>query len=166
MGTRFGPSQNGDLMRLAKETELAYAAGFFDGEGWITIETRRLKNQPNINWRLRIGAGQDSVEPLLIFQEIWGGTIIKAKTRANGKTSHQWWLSTNMASRFLRDVLPYLIVKRRQAEIAIEFRNGIDGKVRPGVKGLSKEELDRRYLLRDELMSQERRRRPAQIRNI
>lgn len=103
--------------RITK-TERAYAAGFFDGEGWISI-SRSLDNWPGHvtpRYSFTIGVAQNNVEPLLWLQQIWGGRLYTAEGRIPTLQ-----LSKTEGVRFLRHVLPYLKVKREKALLALEF---------------------------------------------
>lgn len=94
-----------------RATRVVYAAGFFDGEGWVSIRTHRI-GQP----ALYIGAGQKTIEPLRIPQGLWGGAIHQGKDGM-----FRWVIQSDRASRALADMLPFLIVKRRQAIIGMDF---------------------------------------------
>jgi hypothetical protein len=94
------------------EVEKAYAAGFFDGEGCVLIDLpRRTKG-----YALRVTLAQGSKTVLLRLQAAWGGSL-------SGKEG-RWRLSLvgTTAGAFLSDIFPFLVVKREQAAIAIEFQ--------------------------------------------
>lgn len=127
-------------------TELAYLAGFLDGEGNIRI-ARNSKNAKG--YYLRISATQVSVAPLALLQSRFGGYIYKRKhvQRRDGcirrVPTSEWVLSGPRASQALRDLLPYLVVKRDAAIIGIDFQKIV--RPRNGSrKALSTEELANR----------------------
>jgi len=102
---------------------IEYAAGFFDGEGCVNCSSGR-KNSPFI----RILVVNTNLEVLKVFQNFWGGDINKNyKPKEHWKQAYTWRLSHKSALKFLSDILPYLIVKKEQAELAIKF-----GSIRPG----------------------------------
>jgi hypothetical protein len=114
------------LTQHIAESEKAYAAGFFDGEGHITIAARKVKEAKGLCYTMRIGASQNNARPLSWLQHRWGGTVnaVKRKT-TRGNTTYVWMCFTSGAEKFLRDVLPYLQVKRRRALIALAFQRSM-----------------------------------------
>jgi hypothetical protein len=106
------------------ETDKAYAAGFFDGEGHITIAfmSRKLRTKGNV-YTMRVGAAQNELGPLLWLRERWSGSVSATKRLTGaGNQTFKWNLCSRKAAKFLRDVLPHLLVKRRRADIAIRFQ--------------------------------------------
>ena len=94
----------------------AYAAGFFDGEGSISIEKPRQRR----GYTLMVGVGQRDVSPLLWLQSLWGGRI--APMRHNPKGAWKWVCSSAVAGIFLTDILPYLKNKRPVADLALSLQ--------------------------------------------
>jgi hypothetical protein len=94
-----------------------YVAGFFDGEGCVNISTDRY-GKPY----LRILVVNTDKSVLEKFQEKWGGDITHNKRhKENWKRSFTWRLSHTRAIEFLQDLEPFLIVKKKQANLAVEF---------------------------------------------
>lgn len=94
-----------------------YTAGFFDGEGCVNISTDRYA-KPYI----RILVVNTDITVLQKFQEKWGGDIAHNKRhKENWKRSFTWRLSHSRAIQFLQDIEPFLVVKKKQANLAIEF---------------------------------------------
>lgn len=110
-------------MRNPSPTECAYAAGFFDGEGHIRVAPVTPKRGVSPLCCLRIGVTQDDWSPLAWMHAIWGGALRSRQPRANGRVAHDLHLSARQAAKMLQDMLPYLHVKKAQAEIAIEFQS-------------------------------------------
>ena len=50
------------------DTPLAYFAGFYEGEGYVS-------NDKSNNNRIRLGIDQNDPTPLYLAQKIWGGTV-------------------------------------------------------------------------------------------
>ena len=108
------------MIQLDKDTlELSYLAGFFDGEGCITI----AHSQRGIygTYQLCILVGQKDKAPLIDFQNRFGGAIGKPNS-----TFH-WVIHDKKALLFLETMLPYLRYKKQQAEIGIKFIKGCIG---------------------------------------
>lgn len=106
-------------------SDKAYAAGFLDGEGNISIAVRQQLGCRGPVYRMSVMASQDDVAPLTWLCQRWGGSIVKKRTRANGKANHVWHCWSRQASVFLRDVSPFLQIKRTRAEVALEFQASI-----------------------------------------
>jgi len=100
---------------------LAYTAGIIDGEGCILIDqakNKRYKAGYRNELRVRVGNNSEWLCRWLKMQ--FGGHI------AYHAQEHYWiWgVGTKQAASFLETILPYLQLKRYQAEIAIEFQKG------------------------------------------
>lgn len=115
---------------MSKSHRLAWAAGFIDGDGFITIQRRNQKVKDKIyeSLYLRVGACQANKAPLEELQSLFGGTIREKNSgpnRDNYKRLPQWvWtLSTEAAKESLLQLLPFLIHKKEVALLAIEFQN-------------------------------------------
>ena len=92
-----------------------WMAGFYEGEGSVS-------NDKSNNNRLRVSIAQNDSTPLMIAQEIWGGSI-RERTRisASGKLcfGHEWRLCHNNSLIFLKDIEPYLIIPYKINQIII-----------------------------------------------
>ena len=102
--------------------QCAYAAGFMDGEGCIYIGGVHGRKPHRVMYAVRVGIGQDDIRPLLYIEGLWGGSINPGPVRSNGKCSSRWTVTAAKAAVFLVDILPYLIVKREQAKLALELQ--------------------------------------------
>lgn len=110
--------------------QLAYSAGLFDGEGYISIlrttgaKQLAAKRKRNIWHELTVGMNITTPEATLWFAERWGGTnLLHPTIYPNRKRIHMWRISQVMARDFLKDLLPYLKIKREEAVLAIEFQS-------------------------------------------
>lgn len=125
--------------------EIGTLAGFFDGEGWVTI-TKTWVKHPKV-WKkigrppgglahyhiLRLGVGNTNQQAVERFREVYGGDIQCRKGKGKNKDCWVWRVSGERAYRVLTDFLPYLIVKRKQAEVALKFHSlgSFEGNVVP-----------------------------------
>lgn len=108
---------------------LAYLAGFFDGEGHITIERTSSQKQgvPGSSQMLRIGACNTDPRPVELLYRTLGGslrvTTPKGIPKSGGEyaTQYIWRLKSSEAKECLKALLPFLIVKRERADLAIAF---------------------------------------------
>lgn len=108
---------------MSKSHEFAWAAGFFDGEGWVKIQSR---GGEYTGFYLRIGVSQVKQEPLIKMQQIFGGIVrIKQQAIGNRKLQYVWTLSTKQAAEALRCMLPYMVHKNDVTAIALEFEKTV-----------------------------------------
>lgn len=86
------------------DTEAAYLAGFFDGEGTINY----------YNSSLRVSVAQKDPIVLEECKERYGGGIHTQPTGCS-----VWWVNGAGAFAFISDVVPYLRIKNEQVSIAL-----------------------------------------------
>ena len=100
--------------------EVAYTAGFFDGEGCVSIARYLKRGRPYHT--LAIIFTNTDFRALGWLQERWGGNIFKP-TQLDGRRRPYGHLrfSAGPARPLLQAMLPYLIIKKSQVEIALEF---------------------------------------------
>lgn len=114
-------------MKCYLKTDLAYAAALIDGEGHIGI-VKRLSQNNTYCLRIEV-ANTFKAMPDWLLSKFGGGISKKVKGQTTGvdnrKDSYVWFCSTRTACSFLKLVLPYLIVKKEQAKIALEFQTTI-----------------------------------------
>lgn len=92
-----------------------YAAGFFDGEGAVGIS-------PSDRY-LRADISNTNREILEMFRERWSGSITVCKPqKPQHKPVYHWRVKCGNAEVFLRDVLPFLVIKKERVEFALEIR--------------------------------------------
>jgi LAGLIDADG DNA endonuclease family protein len=110
------------LVKKWRKVDLAYAAGFIDGEGYIQI--KRHKKTGHFIDTVRVG--QSSREILDFLAKQFGGSV-HVMTRAHGNVRQAWvWvIPSRLAEGFVKAIFPYLRVKRRQARIFLSYRKGI-----------------------------------------
>jgi len=114
--------------------EVAWAAGFLDGEGYIGLVPVSKKFKDNLpRYMLTVTVTNAHLPALTRFQGIVGvGTIHPAKKQFNQPARYlpQWmWLAAARdAEQGLRLLLPFLVVKKEQAEIGIASRQFIGRK--------------------------------------
>lgn len=115
---------------LTREQWLAWAAGFVDGEGCITISHRRSDNGHFVV----LTVVQIAQAPLHILQSLFGGSI-SAKTRYRSDLRQVWFwkTTTKQAGAALVELRPYLVVKAAEADIAIEFQRSIGRAIKNSV---------------------------------
>jgi len=108
---------HGLTMYTIGDKELAYIAGFFDGEGCI----RGTKQGT-----LSIGAVNTDVAPLKFIEGIFGGSIYEQPADTVRKSVFHWRIGGMKAAVILKFLLPYFIVKKEQAILGIELASTSD----------------------------------------
>jgi hypothetical protein len=111
------------------ETDWAYLAGLLDGEGCIGVHLRarqhRGSEQKNHapSFRILLNVTNTNREVLDWLRSYLGGSVTQ-KTRETLRNRPAWvWRQqrTDAAQAILKKCLPYLKIKRQQAEIALKF---------------------------------------------
>ena len=102
-----------------RERDLAYIAGFIDGEGSITSGGRRCT--------LKVNATNIDKEPLEFIQRMFGGSIYECPPKKlEWRTIFRWVIGGASALVVLESLLPYFIIKRKQALLGIELAKSSD----------------------------------------
>lgn len=129
----------------------AWAAGFFDGEGYVGIAVAS-----NGTHRLDVIVTQVDRRPLDALAERWGGTVrMRRSTRARQRDSFVWQRHGSHAVAFLRDVRPLLLVKAEVVDLALQF--GATILTRHGGRRLAAVETIERQRIRGEILARNRR---------
>jgi len=103
---------------------LAYIAGFFDGEGSVVILSRLQERSKNPTYSLIVSIANTVLKPLRMLHSVYGGVMHKAgKVVPRQKQVYHWRLNGKRAADFLTDIRHFLIIKKRQALIGIDFQN-------------------------------------------
>lgn len=100
-------------------TEAAYLAGIIDGEGTILVYPR----PPSSRLSVRVVV-VNTDEPLMDWLETLGGNRNWKTTRPTNYSDHpkpcwSWVVNGMNAVAILKQVLPYMIIKKAKAEYAI-----------------------------------------------
>lgn len=107
--------------RVAKEWELAYLAGLFDGEGSISVYPKIRKKEGDVRCYPVIAIGMSDKEGLQLFSEVLGGSPVTGEKRKNPRPNHKPMFECRAigakAHQILGRLLPYLRVKKHRAEV-------------------------------------------------
>ena len=128
--------------------ERAYLAGVLDGEGTFIIRRGRDATH-GYKFQAVVRVTNTSWELIAWLHATFGGNVVRERDRRpNRKPCWLWSLDGGtLVVPVVQQVLPYLRVKRRQAEVVLEFY-----KVRnPFGKRVSYGEWARRAALREDL---------------
>lgn len=133
---------------MRRETILAYLAGVIDSDGTIGIKrstyamrVRKDAGQPV--YSERVGIKQVEPQAIELLKKTFGG--YRGTMRPGTKQSkplHTWNINSRSAGKAIAELLPYLRIKRRQAENALALRALIgQGRGWPQVKILRGETM-------------------------
>lgn len=141
---------------LAAQIDYAWAAGFFDGEGCVSLSDCTRKDRGYTSTRhitMKILVSQKVRLPLDKLLQLFGGTIEpsrRAGVSALGGPFNGWvWIIRGTgAAEALTKMLPYLVLKREVTMVALDLQAHIDNRPRKG-RGcpLSDEDIEYRKAL-------------------
>ena len=120
-----------------EEDDLAYVAGFIDGEGCFSVGK---------NWKICVSCANTHKPVVEWLQTHFGGSFCKNGTRLkkpNHRRIYSWSVVARDADRFCKAVAPYLRVKAEQALLLIAIQQTMT----PGGKRLSEEIIAERNRL-------------------
>ena len=102
----------------SSKLDVAYLSGFFDGEGHVSVVS--FMGNGYRQYASRLNVTNTDLPMLEFYKETFGGSIRKhSKPR---KQTYRWELRRNEDRiKFLLACLPYLIVKREEANIVLEY---------------------------------------------
>lgn len=131
-------------------TDLAYIAGLIDGEGTVGIYKKNpIKPTHKVAYRERVAISNSNTEVLDYIHQFFPGCIAK-NTRYSDKHSPMFRLEYHVlkARPILEACLPYMRIKKKQAEMVLAYRDNI---VIDQFHNLPQEELDKREWYYQEL---------------
>ena len=130
---------------MTDDQKLAYAAGIIDGEGCISTHVQKdVRHLPSVYVKVCM---TDS-RPIMLLQSMFGGPVrYKVAKIAHHRPQYVWDVSATRAEVVLKALLPFLIVKKEQAEKGLAIRALVIGRG----KRLSKEREDEGQRLRAEI---------------
>ena len=98
-----------------------YIAGYFDGEGCVTIQLSKKGKC----YSIQVSITSIDFEPLNTIHQIFNGTLIylkKSEKCKNWQNIWRWQVVSGDAYNFLITIQPYCILKKKQVDLAIEFQ--------------------------------------------
>lgn len=99
-----------------------YAAGFFDGEGCVSIQRAWDRKSHCYRWLMLVQVANQNRFVLEKLRKVYGGGIA-VQTSGRRRPLYLWQLTGSKTGTFLAKLRPWLIVKKKQAQIGIEFRS-------------------------------------------
>ena len=116
-------------MRTMTPTECAYVAGIIDGEGWVEYKRKKVRRntrpgKPTHNVliiRLEVPQVDGRLIDYLMKTTDEGNRDMKHyPTRPTWNDQHRWRASHHGVYRIMKQIYPYLIVKREKAKMIID----------------------------------------------
>jgi hypothetical protein len=100
---------------------LAYVAGIIDGEGWIGFKAPKDKTKKRyLAVVVEVSMTNPTIPYMLSVQ--FGGSFTESGSRSeNRKDQFRWILTGKGAIEFINQIYEFLLVKRKQANLAIAF---------------------------------------------
>ena len=99
-----------------RKVDLAWAGGIVDGEGCIgayaTSGYMRLKLEVN---------NIDPRMPQMLYEMFGGTRYLHPAQRPNERQLYRWCAHDALAGRIIAQIYPYLVIKKEQAEIALQI---------------------------------------------
>jgi hypothetical protein len=132
---------------LISKTKWAYTAMAVDGEGCIALSRTTLytsKGNPYYGYDLKVSIANTSMRLMKWLVKNFGGEFRPKQRGKFGKKLCNEWFVTGGYKRlewFLLGILPYMLIKRDQANFALQFIR-LDGKPNPQMRS----ELHRKML--------------------
>lgn len=121
--------RHGERMALRKlvlsDTDAAYIAGIVDGEGWIGIHklgSRGGTSRRVGQYRMCVEVGNTNEPVIRFLKSRLHGAVTFHPGRGGSKAHWKWRCTSHIALLVLDAVLPYLIIKRRQAVLCRRFQ--------------------------------------------
>jgi hypothetical protein len=108
---------------------IEYVAGLFDGEGYITVDFYRKETGRFTRCQIKSGISLTHRPTIEALAGRFGG-VLNVNPSANRRNSNHrvvyaWALSGASSQDFLASVLPFLIIKKSQAKLAIRLHDHV-----------------------------------------
>lgn len=108
--------------QMETELLLAWAAGFIDGEGCISVTESTKAGDRNRQFQSVITASQVNRLPLDKLQELLGGSVRPVRQPDYHGLCYVWRIYGDNVLCAARLLVPFAIAKKRQLELVIEFQ--------------------------------------------
>lgn len=140
-----------------KNEDIIYLAGLLDGEGCILIMKTRPEKAARFvspSYVLRVSIAMTHKETIEWIHNTFGGNFGLSRKAKNGwKAVWRWNFHSQKASDLLKLMLPYLITKRNEAIVAIEFQALVKSQKAGHGVALTANQIAERGALKEKLQS-------------
>lgn len=132
-------------------TDCAYLAGIIDGEGSIGAHFHKSSGA----WMTQLVVTNTNHALMDWLAERWLGNVIRCRPGTGGtKPTYFWQVTNRRVVPVLEDALPYLVLKREHAELALEWAAGCQNH---GRRGYPPEVKERRLVIVERMRELNRR---------
>ena len=112
--------------------DLAYIAGFLDGEGTITLirlppKKPKARTPYESRYQLNVSLVNTNKDIMVWIHSLVGGYLHpRRQLSVKHKVAWQWYCNNSVAEDFIHQIYPWLKIKKGQAEIALKFRETVN----------------------------------------
>lgn len=108
---------------MKQEIMAAYTAGIFDGEGYVGIDRiSKSTGSKTIHHGIRVVISQKDGLIMNWLKSNFGGNVYQQRNNTD-YFIYRWRIHSKKAAYFLETIYPYLIIKKEQVKLALEFVN-------------------------------------------
>jgi hypothetical protein len=141
--------------------DVRYVAGLFDGEGCISLVKQRRLNSPLPSYTIRVVIAMTHKPIILLLQDQFGGHVSQRKGQKEGhRNAFTLMWANRQAGTILQILIPHLILKRAEAEVALDFIQTLSQVGTSFWRGATPQEIqalqDKREVVRQRLASMKR----------
>jgi len=150
---------------MTTKENACYAAGLFDGEGYVGIDKTSVSSGKarSVHRGVRVIISQKDGRIMNWLKDNFGGNVYSQR---NGTkySIYRWRTHAEKADKFLRCIQPYVIIKKPQVDFALDFND--ERKKRTIIQGrsiksgkylpMTEDEIAWRLQKRDELVALKR----------
>lgn len=109
-------------MKLLTIAQAAYIAGLVDGEGHIGLAKMKSKQRGMAStYSPRVDVANTKHALLLWCKLTTGIGEVKVSGQRSNRTDYSWELKIDEMTQFLMVIRSYLVIKREQADLVIEY---------------------------------------------
>ena len=106
---------------MTNHEQLVYMAGIVDGEGCLSTD------RDGDRFKARLSIAGSHYPTMLWIRMIFGGSVYKCLPRKNSlvrskKISWSWVLTCNQATELIKELLPYIKIKQKEAVVFLRLR--------------------------------------------
>lgn len=107
--------------------DLRYIAGFLDADGCVAIARYQKPGSIHTRYQPRVTATNCDRRIPDALQKMFGGSVHKTKvTTAKHRATYNWIAVSKTATDFIEAIYPFLVVKKKQAELALKLQKNIE----------------------------------------
>lgn len=104
---------------MFNENDLAYAAGYIDGDGCLYLGTYQSSNGTIYEYSIQVSSVNKDITDWL--KNTFGGSTRKKERLGNRRVPHVWTIKNKEAISFAIAIKPYLRAKYHESECWIEY---------------------------------------------